>query len=155
MAKRPPLKRPAAAAITVEAPRKKQALQPAKEPEPAWAWVAHLKASKADNVLQASLKHFLTDLPTALKESFWHAAGKPWVLASACTGTGMAELAHHTIMEFRGVPSTIELCSEKVLHSAKGGAVETGCSGLHYYVLFYYVMLPPSTAPLSHCTPLC
>ena len=153
MAKRPPFKRPAAAAITAEAPRKKQALQSAQEPKP--AWVDQLKASKADNVLQASLKHFVGELPTALEESFWHAAGKQWVLASACTGTGMAELAHHAIMEFRGVPSTIELCSEKVLHSAKGGAVETGCSGLHYYVLFYYVMLPPSTAPLSHCTPLC
>ena len=112
MAKRHPFKRPAAAAITPKAPRKKPTLESEQKPPPDWA--ERLKESEADNILQASLKHFLSKLPTALKESFWHAAGKQWVLASACTGTGMAELAHHVIMEFRGVPSTIELCSEKV-----------------------------------------
>ena len=40
------------------------------------------------------------------------------------------------------------------LHSAKGGAVETGCSDFVWcYVLCYYIILPQSTAPASHCTP--
>ena len=34
------------------------------------------------------------------------------------------------------------------LHSAQGGAVETGCSGLHKnYRLFCCIILPQSTAP--------
>ena len=42
------------------------------------------------------------------------------------------------------------------LHSAKGGAVETGCSDLHdMMILVYYIILPQSTAPPIHCTPLC
>ena len=43
------------------------------------------------------------------------------------------------------------------LHSAKGGAVETGCSDLYsvIHVLVYHVTLPQSIAPLIHCTPLC
>ena len=39
------------------------------------------------------------------------------------------------------------------LHSAKGGAVETGCSELYDVILVYFIILPPSTAPPSHCTP--
>ena len=38
--------------------------------------------------------------------------------------------------------------------SSKGGAVETGCSDLYDVIIFDYVILPPSTAPPSHCTPL-
>ena len=34
------------------------------------------------------------------------------------------------------------------LHSAKGGTVETGCSGLHDIIGCYYIMLSP-----IHCTP--
>ena len=38
--------------------------------------------------------------------------------------------------------------------SSKGGAVETGCSGLHDSICFVcYILLPPSTAPPSDCTP--
>ena len=38
--------------------------------------------------------------------------------------------------------------------------IKGGCSGnrvwwfTSYYRLFYYAILPPSTAPPSHCTPL-
>ena len=40
------------------------------------------------------------------------------------------------------------------LHCAKGGAVETGCSGLHHVIgLFYFMMLPPSTAPPPNAPP--
>ena len=40
--------------------------------------------------------------------------------------------------------------------SSKGGAVERGCSDLNdvIYVLVNYIILRPSTAPPSHCTPL-
>ena len=49
----------------------------------------------------------------------------------------------------------VDASDSEALHFAKGVAVEKGCSGLHYIRLFYYVILPPSTAPPIHCTPLC
>ena len=40
------------------------------------------------------------------------------------------------------------------LHSAKGGAVETGCRDLYDVIhYFHYIILPQCTAPPSHCTP--
>ena len=39
--------------------------------------------------------------------------------------------------------------------SSKGGAVDTVCSGLHYIIgCLFNIVLPPSTAPPSDCTPL-
>ena len=40
--------------------------------------------------------------------------------------------------------------------SSKGGAVETGCSDLYAFILVIYcIILPPSAAPPSDCTPPC
>ena len=47
-------------------------------------------------------------------------------------------------------------CERVVQDSSKAGAVETGCSGLHYIIGCFIIVtiLPQSTAPPSHCTPL-
>ena len=53
-------------------------------------------------------------------------------------------------------PRPVLRVPEDHLHSAKGGAVETGCSEI--YMMIYticYIILPQSTAPPIHCTPLC
>ena len=43
-----------------------------------------------------------------------------------------------------------------LLHSAKGGAVEAGCSDLYDITYQFTIQIPPqSTAPPIHCTPLC
>ena len=47
------------------------------------------------------------------------------------------------------------LAAVEAQDSSKGGAVETGCSGLNDVIYqLVYIILPQSTAPPSDCTPL-